>query len=223
MTGWPKMSMFSAVTALSIAFTAAAGDNQVTVKVDFEDQNLKQWTLTDSSAWEIVDSGDEHKKVLALTKLSKYTPKVRSPFSIALLSDQNFTDFVLDVEMKSTGGGEAHQDLCLFFGHQDAEHFYYIHLGRKADPHAHSVFLVNNEPRVSIAKERTDGTPWTKRWHKVRLERDTKTGDIKVYFDDMEKPIMHAVDKTFTWGKLGLGSFDNTGLFDNLVIRGTTK
>ncbi len=31
---------------------------------------------------------------------------------------------------------------------------------------------------------------------------------------------MTAVDKNFTWGQIGIGSFDDTGRFDNLVLRG---
>ena len=64
--------------------------------------------------------------------------------------------------MRSTQEVYGHQDLCLFFGYQDASHFYYVHLGREADAHANSIFLVNGEPRVSIAQKRTDGTNWSK-------------------------------------------------------------
>lgn len=213
--------LFAATLLLIATSIGSAGEKHPTVvKIDFEDGKLDGWKMTDASAWEIVDAGGEHGKVLSLHKGSNYSPKVRSPLSIALLEDSNVSDFVLDIDVKSTSKAEPHQDLCLFFNYQDPEHFYYVHLGRRADPHAHSVFLVNNEPRVSIAKERTDGTPWTDGWHKLRIERNTATGDIKVYFDDMEKPVMHAVDKHFTSGKVGVGSFDNTGYFDNLTLKG---
>jgi hypothetical protein len=36
----------------------------------------------------------------------------------------------------------------------------------------------------------------------------------------METPIMEAVNKAFTHGKIGLGSFDDTGDWDNLTLRG---
>jgi hypothetical protein len=90
----------------------------------------------------------------------------------------------------------------------------------KADPHAHSVFIVNNKARVSIAKERTKGLVWGDGWHNVRIVRKVADGTIEVYFDDMDQPIMRAEDKTFTWGRIGVGSFDDTGNYDDIVIRG---
>jgi hypothetical protein len=36
----------------------------------------------------------------------------------------------------------------------------------------------------------------------------------------MTTPVMTAVDKTFKWGQVGIGSFDDTGIFDNFVLRG---
>ena len=33
-------------------------------------------------------------------------------------------------------------------------------------------------------------------------------GTIEVYFDDLKSPAMTATDKTFAWGRLGIGSFD---------------
>ena len=55
-------------------------------------------------------------------------------------------------------------------------------------------------------------------WHKVRLERNVAAGSIKVYFDDMTEPIMIAEDKTFGAGQIGFGSFDDTGMVDNIRI-----
>jgi hypothetical protein len=110
----------------------------------------------------------------------------------------------------------------LFFGYQDKAHFYYVHIATKADPHAHSVFLVNDKPRISIVKEgdRTEGVKWTANYHHIRVVRETATGFIQVFFDDMKKPVMTATDKHFTHGRIGMGSFDDVGNFDEIVIRG---
>jgi hypothetical protein len=45
-------------------------------------------------------------------------------------------------------------------------------------------------------------------------------GTIKVYFDDLSKPIMVAEDKTFGAGCIGFGAFDDTGKVDNIRIWG---
>jgi hypothetical protein len=188
---------------------------------EFED-GADHWLPTDPKAWEIADEDGNH--VYALARASKYKPPVRSPENISLVKDLELTDFILEARMKQTGKEYGHRDLCVFYGYQDPTHFYYTHIATKADPHANSIFLVNNEPRVSIAKERTDGTDWgTDVYHTVRVERDTAAGTIKVYFDDMEKPIMVAEDRNFLWGKVGFGSFDDTGKIDAVRIWGKKK
>jgi hypothetical protein len=67
----------------------------------------------------------------------------------------DLTDFVMDVDLRSTGRDYGHRDLCLFFGYQDPSHFYYVHLGKQADAAANSIFRVDGRPRVSIAEKRT--------------------------------------------------------------------
>ena len=68
--------------------------------------------------------------------------------------------------------------------------------------------------------ETTAGTNWNDEWHHARIVRDVKSGKIEIYFDDMKTPIMTATDKTFAWGKVGIGSFDDTGRFDDVFLFG---
>lgn len=179
---------------------------------------IHKWEPTDPSAWRYVHR-DGGNWLSLIKKKSDYEPAVRSPYNICLLKDVVVEgDFVLDVDLRSTEKPYGHQSLCLFFGHQDPSHFYYVHFGRQADPHANSVFLVNGAPRVSIAKTRTDGVDWSKTWHRARIKRSVQTGRIEVFLDDLRRPIMVAEDKTFTWGRVGIGSFDDTGDFDAIRL-----
>jgi acetyl esterase/lipase len=185
---------------------------------DFE-AGTARWKPTDASAWTVVER--EGRSVYSLTKKrSAYEPPVRSPHNISLLDGVTVKDFTLDIDLRSTNEPYGHQDLCVFFGHVDSSHFYYAHLGREADPHANSIFLVDGKPRVSIAKERSKGTDWSRGWHRVRVRRDTESGRIEVFFDDMVRPVMVAEDKTFLEGGIGVGSFDDTGDFDSVRLRG---
>ena len=126
----------------------------------------------------------------------------------------------MDVELQSTTEPYGHQDLCLFFGFESPEKYYYVHLAKTADMNAHNVFIVNGAARKNIAKETTKGVEWKKdTWHTVRVVRDRRsTGKIEVYFDDMKKPIMKAEDKTFQEGFVGFGSFDDTGRFRRVTL-----
>lgn len=197
-----------------------AGEMPLVYRSDFASDADSGWSFTDPDAWRIVEA--DGCTVLEQHKNSDYQPEVRSPLNIALIEGLELTDFVLDLKLKSTCRDYGHRDLCLFFGHRDPSHFYYVHLGKEADPHAHSIFLVDGEPRVSIARERTDGTPWTDDWHHARIVRKADPGTIAVYFDDMETPIMTTTDTTFTSGTIGVGSFDDSGQFSEIRIWGTS-
>lgn len=207
-----------AVLALAFRAAGAAGSLPELFKASFEDGSLTGWHFTDPQAWRITSLDGNH--VLEQFQASKYEPPVRSPLNIALVKNLDLSDFELEVKLRSTARDYGHRDLCLFFDYQDPSHFYYIHLGKEADPHAHSIFLVDGLPRMSIAEKRTNGTPWTDGWHQVRLIRDTQSGLIQVFFDDMKTPIMTGHNKTFLHGQIGVGSFDDTGQFDDLVVRG---
>lgn len=187
-------------------------------KADFEDGSLNAWKATDPAAWRIEEK--DGNRVLALFNQSKYSPKVRSPLNINLIKDVVVGSFVLELKMLSTTRDYGHRDMCLFFGAQDPSHFYYVHIANQSDAHANSIFIVDDEPRVSIAKTRTEGTKWDDKWHTVRLVRDVGKGTIEVFFDDKPEPIMTAVDKRFTWGRVGVGSFDDTGCYNDIRLWG---
>lgn len=184
---------------------------------DFEGMSAEWWTFSDEKAWQVV-AEDGGSKVLDLFGKSDYKPPVRSPRNFALVDGLMVSDFILEARLKQTGEEYGHRDLCLFFGRQDPAHFYYVHIASQADDYANSIFIVNGEPRTSIAKERTGGTKWGTGYHTVRLVRNTSTGLIAVYFDDMSTPIMVAEDTTFAEGSLGLGSFDDVGRFDDVKV-----
>jgi hypothetical protein len=187
---------------------------------DFEGE-LEGWTFVDDG-WKHKETADGH--VLSLhQKKSNYAPEVRSPTHLAILDEIKVTDFQLDVKILSTHEDYNHRDVCLFFGYQSPTEYYYVHLGKRTDPHANQIFIVNNEARTKISLTTTEGTNWDEEWHQVRIERDVESGSIKVYFDDMENPVMTSEDKTFGWGQIGLGSFDDTADFDDLVIQGELK
>ncbi len=191
---------------------------------DFEGlRELDAFMMTDASAWRIKDTLDN--KALELFGKSDYSPRVRSPFNIACISTHRFDDFVLEFNAAQTGKEYGHRDMCFFFGMKDPANFYYVHIATKADPHAHNIFLVNDEPRVAIAEKTTDGIDWGKpgSWHKIKIIRKIETGLIQVYFDDMENPIMETHDTHFEGGYIGFGSFDDTGMVDNIKIWGETS
>ena len=228
------MLMFAVVSALCLAPSRSLADAdkpaaplpegyKLLYKQDFEDKDvLMGFHMTDPNAWRFMKEGkDGDDGSIELFGKSNYKYVVRSPLNIALIDGKVFGDFVLECDLVQTGREYGHRDMCLFFGVTDRSKFYYVHIATKADPNAHNVFIVNDKPRTNIAEKTTKGVDWgLEKWHHVRLERDTKAGTIKVFYDDMKEPIMLAEDKTFTEGFIGFGSFDDTAKVDNARIWG---
>lgn len=217
--------MLKRVVFLSLAMVGtvlAADELPVVVDEDFSG-GAKRWSVTDEAAWKVGKDGGVD--VFELTKKkSDYQPPHRSPHNIALLKDVVVGDFVLEAEVKTTEPEYGHRSLCLFFGHRGPSHFYYVHFGQKADDHANQIFVVNDAPRTKISEATTEGTPWTDgKWHRVKVVRTVADGKISVYFDDMEKPVMTATDKTFVKGNVGIGSFDDRGMWRKVVLRGRAE
>jgi hypothetical protein len=217
--------------AFALASPLAAADKPAGIpegyKLQYEQKfdsraALGDLVFSDPRAWRFAKDGDNGS--LELHGKSDYNPRDRSPFNIALVADKVFGDFVLDLELQSTVKPYPHQDMCVFFGFEATNRFYYAHIAVRPDPvkaesHAHDIFIVKNAPRLAIAKEVSAGVTWGENeWHKIRIERRIADGSIKVYFDDMTRPIMHGEDKTFSTGCIGFGSFDDTGKIDNVKI-----
>ncbi len=188
---------------------------------DFE-QGAQHWEPTDPAAWRIFQT--DQGKVYNQFQTSKYSPPHRSPYNISLVKDLVVGDFVLSAKVLSTNRtAGAHRDMCVFFGYQDPAHFYYVHLGQNPDPHSSQIMIVNGAPRRMITTNTSPGIPWDDQWHEVRVVRRVADGTIEVFFDDMTKPVMVASDKTFTWGRVGFGSFDDHGFWDDVRVWGQKK
>jgi len=218
------------VSILSLAFLysvfiskAPADDKELSVLiVDAFEGGADRWQPTDSEAWKIIKTANGQ-VYSQFKKRSDYKPPYRSPYNMSLLKDVVVGDFEINVKVLSTHEDYGHRDVCLFFGYQNPAQFYYVHLGKKTDDHANQIFIVNNAARTKISTKTTSGTDWDDQWHNVRIVRHVEKGTIGIYYDDMKNPIMLATDKTFQWGQVGLGSFDDTGDWDDFVLRGKIK
>jgi hypothetical protein len=197
----------------------AADDLPLVYQEDFE-KGADHWQPLDARQWQIkkTDKGQvysQHKKE------TEYKPPHRSPTNVALLKNVTVGDLELTAKVLSTHPDYGHRDAVIVFGYQDPAHFYYVHLGKQADDHANQIFIVNDAARTKISLTSTSGTNWDDNWHTVRVVRKVADGTIEIYYDDMTKPVMTAKDKTFASGRIGIGTFDDTSDWDDVVVRGT--
>ena len=209
---------FVLVGLLPFALVAEEKELPIVVQEDFE-KGADHWKPFDDKQWKVKEADGGH-VYSQFEKKSTYKPPHRSPLNIALLKDVMVGDMVLTAKVKSTHPEYGHRDACVVFGYQDAAHFYYVHLGAKTDDHANQIFIVNDAPRKKISTKTSEGTKWTDDWHNIKVVRKVADGTIEIYYDDMQTPCMTASDKTFGAGQIGVGSFDDTTDWDDIVVRG---
>jgi hypothetical protein len=196
---------------------------------DFE-HGMERWSTFDAKGdepcfkvVEVEGPGGKKSNVLRALGTSKYQPPFRSPPNIALLKGFNVGDFELTAKVQSTNvDAGPHRDMVIVWDYQGPSHFYYVHFGAVATPDTNScqIFIVNDAARRPITETPVKGTPWTNGWIDVKVARRIGDGAMEVYFDNMEKPFMTAHDKTFTWGRVGLGTFDDNGNWDDFKLYG---
>ena len=178
--------------------------------------------FSDETAWKVHASPDpaNQSSTLELVGRSDYQPPHRSPTSIALLDQHEVGSFSLTVRAQQTGREYGHRDLCFFFNFEGPDRYYYVHLATTPDANAHNIFLVDRADRRNLLPPQQQGVDWgTNVWRTVRIERSVTSGRIAVYFDDVQAPILEAFDKTLTRGLVGVGSFDDTGKFQDLELQ----
>jgi hypothetical protein len=179
---------------------------------------LTMFTLDGSGTWEIKD------KMLVLAKAGTPGGPIRRPSALAVLQSEPFVRATVQVEMRSTAPEEVkNRDLEIIFGYESPRRFYYIHLAGITDANHNGIFLVDNKDRRRI----DDGTAAPqlndREWHRVRLERDGDSGRIDVFVDGSEHPALHATDTSIRAGRVGLGSFEDTGEFRRFGVAGYGK
>lgn len=226
----PRLALGLASIAVAAATSAVAWGQDDKPRVpegyslifseDFDNKaSLENFEFSDPKAWRWSEQG-KGSGALELFQQSKYQTQYRSPFNIALVASKRCGDFVLEADMKQTGKEYGHRDMCLFFNFQSPTRFYYAHLATSPDANAHNIFVVNDAARKSFAPIAAKGIDWGSDWQHVRLER---TGDdIRVFYQNMDKPVLEGKHSDFHEGHVGFGSFDDTGMIDNVRLWSST-
>jgi hypothetical protein len=79
--------------------------------------------------------------------------------------------------------------------------------------------------RTKLRISPLDGPPSfdTADWTPVKLVFDGETGRCYVEVNGKRNPSLETVDLSLRWGRVGLGSFDETGNFRNVKITGEMR
>ena len=213
---WLSAAMLTAIVAASLHAQSGVPDGyELVYSQDFTEASaLDDFTFSDQRAWRYGEG--DWRGYLDLKGGSNYKPKHRSPLNIALIDNLLLADFVLEAEAWQTGREYGHRDLSLFFGFEGPNRYYYAHLATEPDDRAHNIFLVDNADRAPMGTIPEEGVDWGRGWKRVRVER--QDGSLRVYFDGERQPTVEADRDPLGWGRVGFGSFDDTGRFSKIRI-----
>ena len=150
--------------------------------------------------------------------------EIRAPTAWSVLPAFPVGSFVFSGRLKCHTDPEvAVRDMLVLFHYQDPTHFYYVHFAASSDDVHNIIGLVNGADRVKINREPPGESVFRLTdagWHDFKVTFDSGTGEIQAFLDDMETPILTASDTTLPTGLVGVGSFDDTGSFDDLMLWG---
>ena len=179
-----------------------------------EERGLRDWELDGNGAWSVRGQS------LILEKAGVLSGPIRRPAALAIFRDRVLTDFELQVDVRSTAPPDlAVRDVLLIFGYQSPTQFYYVHLAGTTDPVHNGIFLVNNADRRRLDDAIAPARLMDQAWHRIRLERQSARGTINVFFGDDPTPLLSTTDRTLGSGRIGVGSFDETGEFRAFEVR----
>ena len=216
------LAAFAAVCVSLAGCGSRAGDRTRPFLVvwDFETGSADGWRPNDPAHWRVAD--DNGSKVYELTAPGTQG-QVRAPTSTSVLAGHDVGSFELVGRLRcDTDPATAVRDMCVIFHYRDPAHFYYVHFAGTSDDVHNIIGLVDGADRVKINAEPAGGSVFRltdRAWHAFKVTCDAGTGEIRAFLDDLTAPILTARDRTLTHGLVGVGSFDDTGAFDDLVLR----
>jgi len=174
-----------------------------------------EWSVPVAADWTV--DQEDGAAVLRLTEHRGPLPGPRRPIQFALADVEYSGRVMVEGDVKPLGGS-----LLIVFAYRDAAHFDYAHFsvdtGTKQPVH-NGVFHVYGGERVRISSEQGPAAFSARgHWHHVKLTHDARTGRVSVTVNGEAMPAIEAVDMSLGGGRVGIGSFDETGVFKNISI-----
>jgi hypothetical protein len=189
------------------------------VALAFGAENLsvfgRTWSVPYLEDWKILNENGT--PFLHMVRGREPLPGPRRPFQFALLDMQPAARVNLQVDIRP-----LKRSCIIVYAYRDPAHFNYAHLSTDTgsrQPVHNGIFHVYGGERVRISSPNGPAAfPEINRWYHVTLAFDGAKGEVNVTVDGTPVPALHAIDLSLTDGRIGLGSFDETGDFKNFKI-----
>ena len=188
---------------------------------DFEGGDTSAFTPRFPDHWRV----SKHDGSMVYELIEPGQPEdIRAPMSRSILEDYDVTSFIFTGRLKCFTDPEVvNRDMCIFFHYQGPAHFAYVHFSARSDGVHNIIGLVDGADRIKINRELTGESSARLKgpgWYEFKVVYDAETGAVSAFLEDMETPILTARETVLEHGQLGVGSFDDTGCFDDILIRG---
>jgi hexosaminidase len=188
---------------------------------DFDDGDAQGWEPNIPENWHVArESGTRCYQLLNPGNQGA----IRAPTSWSVLKDFDISSFIFTGRIRCKARiDNPHRDMVVIFHYQDPTHFYYVHFSAVSDDVHNIIGFVNGKDRVKInhePPEKSAARLTDMQFHEFKVTCNADTGEIKAYLDDMRTPILTAKDTTLGHGLVGVGSFDDTGSFDDIKLWG---
>jgi len=169
------------------------------------------WEPLNADRWAVVSDGDDLRYGIMTSSYSNLTGSRLGEYS--LIKNKTYDDFVFEAKVKSTENFTSNisADYAVLFDYQDSNNYYYMMFNAYASNT--ELFKIVNGSRQLIATASNLAIP-DNTYHVVKIER---TGDnINVMFDNTQ--ILEAVDSQFDSGRVGIGSYNDASLWDDITV-----
>jgi len=207
---------------LFLAGCSGAGENELPFLGGYDFENgAEDLAPKVEESWQVAE--EDGSMVYQLLAPGEFG-EIRAPTAWSVLPAFPVGSFVFSGRLKCHTDPEiAVRDMLVLFHYQDPTHFYYVHFAASSDEVHNIIGLVNGADRVKINREPPGESVFRLTdagWHDFKVTFDSGTGEIQAFLDDMQTPILTASDTTLPHGLVGVGSFDDTGSFDDLMLWG---
>jgi hypothetical protein len=171
------------------------------------------WTVQKASDWAV-----EGPVLKLLVSAEPPTGQPRRPTKYALAETAPFRKVTVEADIRRNA-----RSLIIVYAYQDEAHYNYAHISSDAAMKQvvhNGMFHVFGGERVRISSlEGPESLP-AKDWTPVKLVFDGDSGRCYVEVNGKRNPSLEAVDLSLRSGRVGLGSFNETGDFRNVRIVG---
>ncbi len=172
-----------------------------------------EWTVQQASDWSVTA---DQMKLLVSREPPPGVP--RRPQKFAIAETRPFRHVTVEAEVRRN-----QSSLIIVYAWQDESHFDYAHISvdtAEKQVFHNGMFHIFGGERVRISALDGPGALPTQEWTPVKLVFDGDSGRCYVEVNGKYNPSLDAYDLSLRQGRVGFGSFDETGDFRKVRISG---